>query len=124
MSTTEPEKKYKASKYKSKDSKEKEKHRSRDKDDRKHKKRRKHEDDLEDDTGRKHKHRKKDKGTKEEKLEIVDDDVSDDGMWVEKNIDMDGERVRDLSSVMCTFSSRWYNLGTCYRYSNCGKPKN
>ena len=30
----------------------------------------------------------------EEHLRIVDDDVADDDMWVEKNIDMDGERVR------------------------------
>ncbi|KAF9464145.1 CwfJ C-terminus 1-domain-containing protein-like protein [Collybia nuda] len=51
----------------------------------KSKKRRKH-----DDTGRKHKHRKK---GSDSNLRIVDDDVNDDDMWVEKNIDMDGERV-------------------------------
>ncbi|KAJ7644275.1 CwfJ C-terminus 1-domain-containing protein-like protein [Roridomyces roridus] len=50
--------------------------------DRKHKKRSKHDDD---DAHRKHKKSKK------QKLEIVDDD-GDDEMWVEKNIDMDGER--------------------------------
>jgi hypothetical protein len=59
--------------------------RSLDKDsERKSKKRRKHDQD-----GRKHKHRRKDS----DKLHIVDDDPNDDDMWVEKNIDMDGERV-------------------------------
>ncbi|KXN88124.1 Pre-mRNA-splicing factor cwf19 [Leucoagaricus sp. SymC.cos] len=98
MSTTEREKRYKSSKHKDRD-KEKDKHRSRDKErekdrdrdpDRKHK-RRKHEDDYEG-SSRKHKHRRKDKGGKEGQV-IVDDDMIDDGMWVEKNIDMDGERV-------------------------------
>lgn len=28
---------------------------------------------------------------------IVDDDINDDDMWMEKNIDMDGERVRAVS---------------------------
>ncbi|KAG6832004.1 hypothetical protein H0H92_006040 [Tricholoma furcatifolium] len=59
--------------------------RSRERDaDKKSKKRRKHDDD-----GRKHKHRKKDKSH----VHIVDDDPDDDDMWVEKNIDMDGEKV-------------------------------
>jgi hypothetical protein len=39
------------------------------------------------------------KRRKHDKLKIVDDDPDDDSMWVEKNIDMDGERVRDLSTV-------------------------
>ncbi|KAF7297774.1 Complexed with Cdc5 protein cwf19 [Mycena kentingensis (nom. inval.)] len=47
---------------------------------RKSKKRSKHDDDG----GRKHK--------KSKKLRIVDDDPDDEDMWVEKNIDMDGER--------------------------------
>jgi hypothetical protein len=38
------------------------------------------------------------KRRKHDKLKIVDDDPDDDTMWVEKNIDMDGERVRDLST--------------------------
>ncbi|RDB18086.1 CWF19-like protein 2 [Hypsizygus marmoreus] len=50
------------------------------------KKRRKHEDE-----GRKRKHRKK--GTSDGSVQIVDDDPNDDDMWVEKNIDMEGERV-------------------------------
>ncbi|KAG5641548.1 hypothetical protein DXG03_004794 [Asterophora parasitica] len=54
----------------------------------KRKKRRKHDDD-----GRKHKHRKKDKSESSSHVQIVDDDPNDDDMWVEKNIDMDGEKV-------------------------------
>ncbi|KAJ6584817.1 CwfJ C-terminus 1-domain-containing protein-like protein [Mycena capillaripes] len=49
--------------------------------DRKSKKRSKHADE---DSPRKHK--------KSKKLKIVDDDPDDDDLWVEKNIDMDGER--------------------------------
>ncbi|KAJ7288487.1 CwfJ C-terminus 1-domain-containing protein-like protein [Mycena rebaudengoi] len=49
--------------------------------DRKSKKRSKHE---EDESPKKHK--------KSKKLRIVDDDPSDEELWVEKNIDMDGER--------------------------------
>ncbi|KAF8237164.1 hypothetical protein L208DRAFT_1421678 [Tricholoma matsutake] len=48
-------------------------------------KRRKHKDD-----GGKYKHRRKGSNSK---LQIVDDDPNDDDMWVEKNIDMDGEKV-------------------------------
>lgn len=55
--------------------------------DRKGKKRSKHADE---DSSRKHK--------KSKKLRVVDDDPDDD-LWVEKNIDMDGERVRiDVNS--------------------------
>ncbi|KAG6903266.1 hypothetical protein C0995_000161 [Termitomyces sp. Mi166 len=62
--------------------------RSRERDsDRKSKKRRKH-----DDHGGKHKHRKKDDKS-DHNVHIVDDDPDDDDMWVEKNIDMDGEKV-------------------------------
>ncbi|KAF4617441.1 hypothetical protein D9613_005999 [Agrocybe pediades] len=75
-----------------------EKHRDRDDPDRKHKKRRKHDDDDEDgdSSHKKHKHRKKDKDRKrdkdgENKMQIVDDDPSDDPMWVEKDITADGE---------------------------------
>lgn len=51
------------------------------------KKRHKHDEDG----SRKHKKKRKheDKGTR-----IVDDDPDEEDMWVEKNIDMDGERVR------------------------------
>ncbi|KAF8073627.1 CwfJ C-terminus 1-domain-containing protein-like protein [Lyophyllum atratum] len=54
--------------------------------DRKHKKRRNN-----DDGGRKNKHRKK--GTSDNHVQVVDDDPNDDDMWIEKNIDLDGERV-------------------------------
>lgn len=54
--------------------------------DRKSKKRRKH-----DDHGGKHKHRKKD--ISDHNIHIVDDDPDDGDMWVEKNIDMDGEKA-------------------------------
>ncbi|GLB38508.1 putative protein similar to CwfJ C-terminus 2 [Lyophyllum shimeji] len=61
--------------------------RSRERDpERKHKKRKNHNDE-----GRKHKHRKKDKS--DDHVEVVDDDPNDDDMWIEKNIDLDGERV-------------------------------
>jgi len=61
---------------------------------RKRKKRDKH-----DDGGRKHKHRRK---GSESKVQIVDDDPNDDDIWVEKNIDMDGERVSPILG-MCLF---------------------
>ncbi|TFK40716.1 CwfJ C-terminus 1-domain-containing protein-like protein [Crucibulum laeve] len=61
----------------------------RDKDEKKHKKRRKHDGD-EERSGRRHKHRKKDTDSG---LKIMDDDPNNEDMWVEKNIDMDGERV-------------------------------
>ena len=67
-----------------------EKHRDKDTD-RKHKKRRKHDDDDDSDRHRKHKHRKRDKD--ESKVNIVDDG-DEEKLWVEKDIDMDGERVR------------------------------
>ena len=44
--------------------------------------------DANDRPNKKRKHDKKKKGVK-----IVDDDVNEGDMWVEKNIDMDGERV-------------------------------
>ena len=69
------------------DSTGKRKHRDKDPD-RKHKKRSKHEDD---DEARHRKHRK-DKS----KVTIVDDG-DDQKLWVEKDIDMDGERARDIS---------------------------
>ncbi|KAG6845123.1 hypothetical protein H0H87_000550 [Tephrocybe sp. NHM501043] len=60
--------------------------RSRERDSARKSKKRKH-----DDEGRKHKHRKKDKSGVH--VRIVDDDPDDDDMWVEKNIDMDGEKI-------------------------------
>jgi hypothetical protein len=63
--------------------------RSRKDSDRKTRKRYKHED-RED--SRKPKHKEND----HQKLRITDDDPDDEDMWVEKNIDMDGEKVSFL----------------------------
>ena len=42
----------------------------------------------------KHKHHSKKSSKKsEDHLHVVDDDVDDEDMWVEKNVDMDGEKV-------------------------------
>lgn len=42
----------------------------------------------------KHKHHSKKSSKKnEDHLHVVDDDVGDEDMWVEKNVDMDGEKV-------------------------------
>lgn len=75
-----------------------EKHRDKDTD-RKHKKRRKHDDNDDSDRHRKHKHRKRDKD--ESKVNIVDDG-EEEKLWVEKDIDMDGERVRNLFGFLTT----------------------
>jgi hypothetical protein len=62
----------------------------------------KHRDDREHSSKKRHRHRdeeerKHKKKRKEEKhLNIVEDDADDD-MWVEKNIDMDGEKVREIA---------------------------
>jgi hypothetical protein len=67
--------------------------------DRKSKKRHKHDDETSS-----RKHRRKDK--EHSKLKITDDDPNDDDMWVEKNIDMDGERVSLYCAVFwVVFSS-------------------
>jgi hypothetical protein len=59
-------------------------------------------DDDEEKGSRKHhrKHKKSENGIErdrrgEHKMEIVDDDPNDEGMWIEKDISMDGERVRN-----------------------------
>lgn len=42
----------------------------------------------------KHKHHSSKSSKKnEDSLHVVDDDVDDEDMWVEKNVDMDGEKV-------------------------------
>lgn len=72
--------------------------RSHDKDpERKSKKRHKHDHDGE---GSSHKRKRKDK------VNVLDEDMDGDDMWVEKNIDMDGERVRVkiyICSLLCPF---------------------
>jgi hypothetical protein len=72
-----------------KSSRKHEKHRDKDPE-KKHKKRRKHDDNDDADRHRKHKHRKRDKD--ESKVNIIDDG-DEEKLWVEKDIDMDGERV-------------------------------
>lgn len=43
----------------------------------------------------KHKHSSKKRSPKKDgRAKIVDDDPNDEDMWVEKNVDMDGEKVR------------------------------
>ena len=102
MSTTEKEERHRSSKHRHQDKEsDKDKRRSQAKDrkdresDIKHKKRRKH-DDYEGGS-RKHKHRKKDN------LTIVDNDENDDDLWVEKNVDIEGERVCTCSydTIIC-----------------------
>lgn len=41
----------------------------------------------------KHKHSSKKSKKKDERLQVMDDDPDDEDMWVEKNIDLDGEKV-------------------------------
>jgi len=93
--------KHKEKKHKDKDS------------DREHKKRRKHDGDDED-GHRKHKHRKREKEVNrdrdgENKMEIVDDDPKDDG-WKDKDITMDGERVRQFFSSNNLLTRREYRF--------------
>lgn len=79
----------------------KHKHRHRDKDEREYKSKRKHKHDKE--SGSSRKRSRKDDG---DKLHIVDDDTNDEDMWVEKNIDMEGEVVRGLSLGMLDYHSQ------------------
>jgi len=74
--------------------------------DHKSKKRHKHED-HEDSSSRKRKRKDKDR----DKLHITDDDPDGEDIWVEKNIDMDGERVSNLYSFI-------YFVFTCYSLFN------
>lgn len=72
-------------------------------DDHEHKSKKRHRRDGPEET-RKHKKRK-DKS--EGNLGIVDDDVDDEDMWVEKNIDMEGERVClfELATIATSLTS-------------------
>jgi len=57
-----------------------------------------------------------------EAVNITDDDANDDDMWIEKNIDNDGERVRIYlfclrdADMFCSLASR-------NGYSNCREPE-
>ena len=77
------------------DSKRSSKHKHRrDKDDREHKSKRKHKSEEGGSS------RKRSRQDDREHLHIVDEDVNDEDMWVEKNIDMEGEVVRTPSCVV------------------------
>ena len=87
------------------DSKRSSRHKHRhDKDNREHKSKRKHKSDKESSS------RKRSRKDTEDHLHVVDDDVNDEDMWVEKNIDMDGEVVRMFCYVLsrrrCNASGR------------------
>lgn len=100
-----------SSKHKSKEEKHDKHKRHRDDPVRKHKKRRKHEDDAEEDgSHRKHKHRHREREEEkrrdkdgESKMEIVDDNPSDDHLWVEKDIALGGERVSRETNWLILF---------------------
>jgi len=64
----------------------------------KHSTKRKHRSEHESGSSKKHKRKAKE----ETKTRIVDDDPNDEDLWVEKNIDMDGERV--CSIIFCLLS--------------------
>ena len=77
------------------DSKRSSKHKHRhDKDDREHKSKRKHK------SGKEGSSRKRSRKDTADHLHVVDDDVNDEDMWVEKNIDMEGEVVRAFRPVL------------------------
>lgn len=81
--------------------------RSRDKGDREHKKKRHRSD----------KDTSKHKSKTEHKTRIVDDDVDDEDMWMEKNIDMDGEKVRGRTPIV----EHWlmHPIAYCYKHTFC-----
>ena len=66
--------------------------------------------------------RKEKKERKEKKASgstrIVDDDVNGDDMWVEKNIDLEGEIVSTISWFECEMLlNHCSTVASCYRYS-------
>jgi hypothetical protein len=64
-----------------------------------HKRKHKHESDTASSSKKSKKEHKK-KRKDESKTRIVDDDPNDEDLWVEKNIDMDGERVSFFTSSL------------------------
>jgi len=56
----------------------------------------------------KHKHHgKKSSKKNEDHLHVVDDDVDDEDLWIEKNVDMDGEKVLSdgLASLFANYKT-------------------
>jgi hypothetical protein len=82
---------------------------------RKHKKREHHGDA---DDKRKHKRRKE----KEAVVRVVDDDLDGEDMWVEKNIDIAGEKVRNIH-VFDTDLSHTHLLASRNRHTYRGEPQ-
>jgi hypothetical protein len=72
----------------------------------------------ESDDRRKHKKRK-DKGAV---VRVVDDDLDGEDMWVEKNIDMDGEKARKVY-VFEMVLSNVHSEANCSGYTHCGEPQ-
>ena len=79
-----------------------------------HKRRRKHEDGEDESYHRKHKTRKKGKDREkhrdrsgERKMEVVDGDLKD-GIWRERDITEEGERVR--LNISCDHDVRWFSF--------------
>jgi hypothetical protein len=71
----------------------------------------------ESDNRRKHKKHK----VKDADIRVVDDDLDGD-MWVEKNIDMDGEKVREVYLSKMAWSNG-HTEATCSRHTYCGEPQ-
>ncbi len=84
-----------------------------------------HKDRDEDGNRRHHKKKKRESEAKTDGVRVVDDDDGDD-MWVEKNIDMDGERVGSSARNRLTieesstaFSDRYPNRRISEDYFEC-----
>ncbi len=72
----------------------------------------------ESDDRRKHKKRKE----KEAIVRVVDDDLDGEDMWVEKNIDMDGEKaskVHVFAKALCD----GHTEANCSRHTYCREPQ-
>ena len=89
----------------------------RDQDDPEHKHKRKHKSDK-DASSSSRKRTRKDEGAN---TRIVDDDADDDDMWFEKNIDMDGERVRRACPPTPAFLMVFTVIASSNRHTNCGQ---
>jgi hypothetical protein len=71
------------------------------------------------DEKRKHKKRKE----KEAVVRVVDDDLDGEDMWVEKNIDLDGEKASNVLYIFGVARSNGYIEANCSRYTYRGEPQ-
>ena len=71
------------------------------------------------DDKRKHKKRK----DKEAVVRVVDDDLDGEDMWVEKNVDMDGEKARNALQIFGMALSNVHIKANCSRYTHGGEPQ-